>query len=68
MPPGHARPRPSANLMERRTALECIEVASKVQLARLRVGDQAGAHAARLVAKLIREDVLDERPLLRPIA
>ena len=68
MPPGNAIPRATAKVTEKLTALECIEIARKVQLHRARVGDQAGSNAARLVAKLIQEDVLGERPLLLPIA
>ena len=46
--------------------MECVEIARRIQSARLQAGDQSGAKTARLVARLILEDVLGERPLLHP--
>ncbi len=65
MPPGNAKPKPSAKVTERMTALACIEIAQKIQRSRLLAGDPAGSDAARLVATFIREDLLgDGSPLI----
>ena len=66
MPAGNQRPRATAHLIARMTAMECVEIARRIQSARLQAGDQSGAKTARLVARLILEDVLGERPLLHP--
>ena len=68
MPAGSSKPRPSFPVIERMTALACLEIARQVQRSRQLAADPAGAEAARMVARLIEHDLLAARPSLRSSA
>jgi hypothetical protein len=58
MPPGNARARTPAKVIEKATAEACLAIAQRVQRARERSGDEAGSDAAHQVAQAIEEELL----------
>lgn len=58
MPPGNARTKLPVKVIEKTTAEACLAIAQKVQRSRELAGDDAGAEAARQVARVIEEEVL----------
>ncbi|WLT30066.1 hypothetical protein [Geothrix sp. PMB-07] len=60
MPAGTTCPRPPIKVIEKATVRACIAIARKVQEARFQAGDTAGSDAARLVARLMEEELLEQ--------
>jgi len=59
MPPGNVRTQMPVKVIEKVTAEACIAIARQVQLSRQAAGDAAGSEAARRVAAVIQEELLD---------
>lgn len=59
MPAGTTCPRPPVKVVEKATVQACISIARKVQEARRRAGDTAGSDVARLIARLMEEELLE---------
>ena len=62
MPPGNARTKMPAKVIERVTAEACVAIAEKIQRTAAQVGDSAGSEAAQRVARLIQEELLSPSP------
>jgi hypothetical protein len=58
MPPGNARTKQPAKVVERVTVEACIAIAEQIQRSREQAGDVAGSEAAQRVARLIQEELL----------
>lgn len=58
MPPGHTSSKPPSKVVERATARAAIDIAHRVEHARLLAGDDAGSEAARQVAAFIEAELL----------
>ncbi len=62
MPPGNARTKLPAKVIERVTAEACVAIAEKIQRSAAQVGDSAGSEAAQQVARIIKEELLNPTP------
>jgi len=59
MPPGNTLTKPPAKVIEKATVQACIAIAEKIQRSLDLSGDATGSDAARQVARLIQEELLE---------
>lgn len=60
MPPGNARTKPSAKVLERASVEACLAIAKRVQHTRRLSGDEPGSQAVGQVVELIHAELLHE--------
>jgi hypothetical protein len=67
MPPGNARPKPTARVLERTTAKTCLAISQRIQADCQSRGDQTGMETARQISELIQQEVLVPEPERAPL-